>query len=251
MSTEVVVALVTSIVAILTALISAIVTYYGQIRATRLEQELQAQREARSAEAQTRQIISRYRDPLLSSAFDLQSRLYNIVTLGFLQRLYHLSERERTYTVNNTLYVVGEFLGWVEIVRREIQFLDLGDVAANQQFTDLLNNIVRAFSTGEYDHIFWLFRGEQRAIGEVMLTHGRGGDQNSLTSIGYAEFSRRLADPSFAYWFAGMKADIERLAKEPQVTSTRLRELQHALIDLILTLDPDTPRFPKRLLQKA
>ncbi|MEU9096755.1 hypothetical protein [Streptomyces sp. NPDC048361] len=49
-------------------------------------------------------LMGRHRDPLLWAAFDLQSRLYNIVDRGFL-RVYFRdgSDRERAYARRSTL----------------------------------------------------------------------------------------------------------------------------------------------------
>jgi hypothetical protein len=45
---------------------------------------LERQRQQASKEEQLEQVMSRYREPLLRAAFDLQSRLYNIVKQHFL-----------------------------------------------------------------------------------------------------------------------------------------------------------------------
>jgi len=87
---------VTAIIAALIAVISAIISIYGQIRVTRFADRLAKQREAESREAQTAALMAKYRDPLLRSAIDLQSRLFNIhqnrVLQNFDQR--RLSEQD-------------------------------------------------------------------------------------------------------------------------------------------------------------
>ena len=85
MSTEI----VTAIIAAAVALISAIVTIAGQARTARLEHELTLQREGKSREAKINELVAKYRNPILKAAFDLQSRLFGIVQLGFLQVYYH------------------------------------------------------------------------------------------------------------------------------------------------------------------
>jgi hypothetical protein len=69
---------ITTIIAAIVAVISAIISIYGQNRIARLTDRLTKQREAELREAQTAALMSKYRDPLLRSAIDLQSRLYNI-----------------------------------------------------------------------------------------------------------------------------------------------------------------------------
>jgi hypothetical protein len=94
------------------AIIGTIISVYGQARTTRLEHQLAQQREKESRETITATIMARYRDPLLTATFDLQSRLFNILQLGFLQIYYHRSPADKEYAINNTLYVIGEYCGW-------------------------------------------------------------------------------------------------------------------------------------------
>jgi AAA ATPase-like protein len=65
------------------------------------------------------QVMSRYREPLLRAAFHLQSRVYNIVEQAFLLRyLQRGSPAEQEYACRNTMFVLAEYLGWVEMLRR-------------------------------------------------------------------------------------------------------------------------------------
>lgn len=45
------------------------------------------------------------------------------------------------------MFVVAEYLGWVEILRRGVQFLDLGDVRRNQLLVERLEAIGTILST--------------------------------------------------------------------------------------------------------
>ena len=88
---------------------------------------LYAQRAANAARLQTAvELADRFREPLLEAAFNLQTRLYNIVRQDFLRQYAGpaSSANEREYAVENTLYLVGQYFCWVEIVRRESQFLE-------------------------------------------------------------------------------------------------------------------------------
>jgi predicted ATPase len=85
------------------------------------------------------QVMSRYHEPLLRAAFHLQRRVYNIVEQAFLLRyLQRGSPAEQEYACRNTMFVLAEYLGWVEMLRRGVQFLDLGDVQRNQQLSERL-----------------------------------------------------------------------------------------------------------------
>ena len=84
MDKTVVVSIITGSVAFLTAVFAAVFSYISQRRVKRLEDKLQAERTAR-----------KFREPLGQAAYDLQSRVYNIVKIGFLN-LYLNKGSERT-----------------------------------------------------------------------------------------------------------------------------------------------------------
>jgi hypothetical protein len=240
-----------AIIAVLVSVLSAVISIYGQTRTTILEHRLARQREAESREEQTAALIARYRNPLLRAAYNLQSRLYNIVQLDFYRKHYSEIAADQEYTIKNTLYVVGDYLGWVEILRRDVQFLDLGDIEANRQLETLMGAVTETFLTDELEPTFRLFRGEQRAAGEVMLIHRRSAEKAGYECIGYSEFVAKLDDARFAHWFARLEASLQLIIHEPREHLQRLTQLQHALVDLIDFLDPDGVRIPKNTRLKA
>lgn len=239
---------VTATIAAIVAVISAIISIYGQTRVAKLTAHLTKQREAESREAQTAALMTKYRDPLLRSAIDLQSRLYNIHQQGFLKYFYHRSPAAQNYAVLNTLYVVAEFFGWVEILRREIQFLDLGDLEMNRFLSELLVNLNQAFggSHKKFGSNFQLFTGEQRAIGEIMTVSRSNSEVVGFECIGYATFVKKMSDPEFASWFTKLKDDIDTMATAPQLDGKRLVLIHGRLIDLIDFLDPHHVRVPPK-----
>lgn len=237
---------VTSVIAAVVAVISAIISLYGQSRIARLNDRLTKQREAESREAQTATLMSKYRDPLLRSAIDLQSRLYNIHQNRFLERFYHRSPSAQNYAIQNTLYVVAEYLGWVEILRQEIQFLDLGDLELNRRLSELLVNINQAFAHFKPDGAFQIHNGEQRAIGEIMTVPRSVSEGTGYSCIGYAAFVKKLSDPEFAGWFTKLRDDIDMVATTPKAEMGRLVAIHSKLIDLIDFLDPHHVRVPPK-----
>jgi hypothetical protein len=195
-------------------------------------------------EAHIAELLSRYRDPLLGAAFDLQSRLYNIVRLDFLEDYFGSPDPgAREYARDSTLWLIGQYLGWTEILRREVQFLDLGEASANRRLQARLHHVTEAFATDDeaLTAVLRLFRGEQRAIGELMIApadaHGR------LTCLGYADFTAKVRDEPLRRWFARLEQDLERIATMPY-DCPRLIHLQRALIDLVDLLDPERIRYP-------
>lgn len=241
MSTAIVVALISGGIS-LAAAAASIVSARG---VARLNDRLEEQRRARTKEEQADAVRARYRDPLLGAVFDLQSRLYNIVAKRFLVRyLLGDDERGRAYAVENTLHVLAEYLGWVEILRREIQFLDLGEEVADRQWTASLERVRDTLARDDVDPVLRLFRGEQRAIGELMTLAATSPDgARPHECLGYARFATCRGEPEFARWFEQLAADLEVLAREPREHLERLLLLHNALIDVLDILDPGCRRF--------
>jgi len=242
----------TSAIAALVALISVAIGIYGQVRTTRLQHQLVQQRETQSQEAKATEILAKYRDPLLRAAHDLQSRLFRLMSGTFLGTSFpNITKTEKIYLFQNTMYVLAEYLGWVEILRREIRFLDLGNVKANHRLAELMESITEIFSQDSRKDLFRLLRGEQRAIGEIMIASATHTNAAPLECLGYATFVQKLKDPDFNYWFKNLHKDIEKFIREPGVSRNRIVLLQNALIDLIDFLDPDCARIPESKRKKV
>ena len=65
-------------------------------------------------------VLATYREPLAASAFDLQSRNYNILRLDFFDKW--ANGRGRTdAAIESTLFRLAQYFGWSEILRRKIQ----------------------------------------------------------------------------------------------------------------------------------
>jgi hypothetical protein len=150
--------------------------------------------------------------------------------------------------------VLAEYFGWAEILRRETQFLNMGDVERTRQVRKALDAVSEALLTNKIEgSAFRVFRGEQRAIGEIMMAppQQRGDEPRRRNeTIGYATFVKQLADPSFERWFTDLRTTIVDLASSPTVRVERLPLIQHALLDLFDTLDPDHVRVDTHLLKK-
>lgn len=186
--------------------------------------------------------LSEFHQPLLRAAFDFQSRLFNIVEGQFLRFYFHKPDFKQ-YTVANTCYVIGEYLGWVELLHRSGQ---LRISSSSSKLEQLIYNISRAFIIDSPPSPLMLFKGEQRAIGEIMLNPMK--DEKGI--IGYATFVKQLNDPNFAKWFTRLEKDIEQLATEKFYLVERLISLQNSLIDLINYLDPDYIYYAEKYRQK-
>ncbi len=203
-------------------------------------------------------LATRFREPLLQAASNLASRLYNIARQDFLGRFVtdgEASQQERDYAIRNTCYLFGQYLSWVEIIRRESQYMDPRSRENNRLIVQTLEHVRDRMADSERveDRPLRLFRGEQRAVGELMLVPVATpvGDVPRWECLGYATFVDRLtSDPKFASWFASLEEGIEALAKEAPDFPPRITELQHALIDLMDALDPKCERVPAKFRGK-
>lgn len=242
MSTGIVIALISGAISLLAAGFSVV----NARSVAKLEDRLEEQRHQRSKDEQAAELRARYRDPLLNAAFDLQSRLFNIIHKRFLIRYARADDASRRYAVESTLYVLAEYLGWVEIIRREIQFLDLGDQVANQRWLGMLERVRDVLASDDVDPALRIFRADQRAIGEIMLVSPQEDDgTHRLQCLGYASFAKRLSDPDFGRWFEKLRDDLALLASEPESHLDRPARLHNALIDVLDLLDPDYKRFAR------
>lgn len=255
MSTELVVALISAGVAVFSILLSAQATKSNSKLQARLNEELEQRQEQASSQSRLEQLLSRYRDPLLAAAVELQSRIYNLVLGDFVDLLRTGDQDDQSYCVGSTLFVIAQYLGWVEALRRGVQYLDLGDVEDSREFIHRLEVIRHLFATRHVadDAPFRIYRADQRAIGELMLKgrlDKRSGNMLWHTR-GYACFRAKLVkDPAFAAWFTHLDYDIRTLTTTMDTARDRLVALQNALIDLIDFLDHPPLRVPSELRTK-
>lgn len=251
MNVELTVALISAVVALLSILLSARTARSTAVLQAELQSELEQRREQASKASRLEEVVSRYRDPLLSAAFELQSRIYNFLRGDFADYLRGGDQAEKDYTVNSTLFVIAQYLAWVEALRRGVQFLDLGDVERNRELARNLEAIRDAFSTNtRLQGSFRIFRAEQRAIGELMLEPSMADHTADMPwqCMGYAAFCSTLGhDQAFASWFARLDRDVRALASSTEQAHTRPAALQNDLMNLIDFLDTPPLRFPSAL----
>jgi hypothetical protein len=255
-----VVSIVISVISFVGALLSASITgwfaYFSEERKRRSESE---------------KLIAKYRDPLLLASTDLQSRLFNILELGFLGSYNVLSafkdnkdnddessvsEDHTDNVLRYTCFLVGQYFSWTYILRRQVQFLRFSTSKDNKELVSILDKIQDAFSTDKHGNAsvpFLLWRGQQMAIGEIMTVK----DDTDLFCMGYAAFTRKWKDSrEFRGWFYSIETSIKAITHASfQSTSIipdhRLRRLQHLFLDLIDILDPRKLRVEGSALSRC
>lgn len=186
-------------------------------------------------------IMRRYEGPLQYAVYDLQSRLYNVVSQNLIQvYVMNGTESERAYVTSNTAYVIAQYFAWSEIIRHEIQFIECSTAGNTKALSALQSKIHSLWQTDEFGGRLRLWAGEQRAIGELMIE-----DKGSrLSCIGYARFLDILQDDQVPL-LTKLHSDVESASADIQHCSARLVAVQHALINLLSFLDPECLRFPE------
>ena len=111
MSVELAVSLISGAVAVVSVVLTAVMGAWAARGRLQLQAEIDQQQAARRTYEERQDLMSRIRDPLLWAAFDLQSRLFNIVANDFLPDYFaHGSAAERTYAKRNTFSFSGSTL---------------------------------------------------------------------------------------------------------------------------------------------
>jgi hypothetical protein len=236
---ELIVAAASAVLSLAAGLVSA----RANRRAKQFEYQLEKQRKHDDAAAVAARILHQYRDPLLDAAQTMQSRAANIVANNYLGKYLHCGNLdEERYARDYTVFALAEYMCWVEIVRRELRFLDVGDVDNNRKLLERLNQTQVTLQSDHLNGPFRVFRGRQRAIAEIMMVPTNATEGPRSECIGYAAFSKRLDDDEdFAAWFAQLRADVDIVLSRGH--DERLVQLQNDLVDLINHLDPKLLRI--------
>lgn len=229
--------------AVVAALISAVVALRQSRlseRLARLQTDLDAERHEREAlfdrSLQAADVLATYREPLAAAAYDLQSRIYNIVRMDFFGIWGNVNEHSED-AITSTLFRLAQYFGWTEILRRKIQFLSFPEDEATRKVARLQSDISHCFLTHSYGLALMVWSDEQRAIGEQMIIEEYG----DVLCMGYARFRERCADT-----FLGHRERLREEIGDPRVNE-RLTVAQHLLCELVETLDTRRVRYTQNL----
>jgi hypothetical protein len=173
MSAMDVLTLVSAAVALASAMLTVVLGYWAQRRLRTLDQ---------------RNLMAAYGASLAWAAYDLNSRLYNILHgivvdqapgrgRGFLRAfLKEGTPEEREYAQRSTVFVLAEYLGWVEILRRDVRFLDLGRSRTNRKVMGKISEVGTALNrkSSPGHEPLRIYRAQQRAVGELVIHPERG-----------------------------------------------------------------------------
>jgi hypothetical protein len=238
---------VTAWIGVASGIFATIVTALLAVRQSRTDERLARVNADLDAEVQKRAalferdlraeaVLTQYREPLAAAAFDLQSRLYNILRLDFLEK-FGADAARLELAETTTLFRIAQYFGWTEILRRDIQFLSFPEEDDTRRVTELQGAIARGFLSSSHDPAVMIWSDEQRAIGERMIVEEHG----KVLCMGYARFCDEY-QTRFAPTCEHLRGEFQESSARP-----RLRELQHLLCDLVETLDTRRVRYTRDL----
>ena len=99
------------------SLVVAIISLVGTFIVAGITIGFQFYSEERKRLSELDKLIRKYRDPVLWSAYELQSRCYNICDQNILD-LYH-DPTKHDLVVVYTCYLIGQYITWTSVFRRQ------------------------------------------------------------------------------------------------------------------------------------
>lgn len=206
------------------------------------------------------QIYEKFRDPLLLSAHELASRTVEIINQYPATYLTEQVLKSRPlrqvensiddpyfqrYKLISTAYRLSAFLGWLELYRQEITFLNSGnnehakalDLAVNHIRSDLADGQLNKAENWHDWKDNLVFREELRAIGESMIES----NGTTRTVMGYGRYCEHLETETHSAvlrWHpVVMHFFLELQSEGVDFRNTRLKRMLVHLIDLMQLLD--------------
>lgn len=214
--------------------LAAAVSVGGAIVTAVLGTVFERRRTRAQRRARLRHLASRYNVPLLQAAHALRARLGNTVA-GQIMEFREGPDRFQDYARYETLYRLARYLCVVQIMWREVDFLDLGRRKHNRELIKRLTAVGNTLSNRGLGS-FVILGGEQRAIGDLMVDPD-GPEDGPPQCLSYPAFrDRTREDTHFAAWFKPLLDDIDALLATEEVPP-RLDRTAAALDDLIAFLD--------------
>jgi hypothetical protein len=188
------------------------------------------------ARRDSRKLLDAYREPLLAAAYELQARLFNILSLDFVGKyITDTAKGKQDSAITTTLYAFAQFFAWRELIRRDVHYIRFARDRQTREFAELLRKISDTFLAESYGPQFMIWRVEQRGLGERMLTSS----DSAHPCLGYASFLDRM--PTMAEWLQPISEDLASIGPDGR---RRLADIQHLLLELMARLDEKRIRYP-------
>jgi hypothetical protein len=252
--------LVTSIVALIFALISSSATYYLVTRKKIREQMLvniQEKSEILKNERKDQRKLRRkqeirfWANPILNAVNCLLHRLNNILQekeflFEALSKNFQKKDENWSmsydYLMNSTLYLFGQYFAWIQILRDKVDYELFQTEIDNEDFFIQIERVTESLDkyrgdlAGEMRSDFQLYRLQQQAIGELLVNRSNG----NTYVMNFSEFLQKLQDEEFSQYFEPLKDMLEDLKPKNdyrwerlKITTEKLKELQSQCTKLI------------------
>jgi hypothetical protein len=184
----------------------------------------------RQQQLEVRQLVSHYRAPTVRATLGLESRIHVIRTKGKERYAYLRRTRQTTYYDDSTAFLIANFFGWTELLKRKTSHLDYSDLAIK------LDAVTHAFSHGYPG--FQIFRLEQQELGERMINSRYIDSENEPECLSYASFCDLLEQETAPRIFKRLRRTVHYLMTHVEEENERLANIQQTLVAFRKFLDP-------------
>jgi len=194
-------------------------------------------------------IKRKYTSPILLSAQSLRDRLENIIkNIESIEKQNWLpAEGGQNYYYKSTLFVVGQFFGWVQILRRNIVYLDFAVTKETQKFERFLNLIENGFTnpalyeqakTGlpHQSQDKWVFKYILQSLGALMVTHDEQGHR-AIDYVAFCKLYESSDGDDFRSWFSHLE-EIFKGLNANDVRFKRIIAIHIVINSFVDYLDP-------------
>jgi hypothetical protein len=146
-------------------------------------------------------VKNKYSTPILLAADQLRKRLDNMIQyIDLVQEEKWLSSLDDYYT-QSSLYTVSQFLGWEQILRHEVVYLDFSTSKDSRVYECFLRGILHGFSQPDYlnesresdpynSKDKWIYTFGLQVIGEAMINK----ENDNFHVKSFAEFNKDILD---------------------------------------------------------
>jgi hypothetical protein len=254
--------------AVVAALVTTAGTLVGHLlKEITLARSFEMWKQRRTVDA----LYHRYRDPLVLSCIELANRLGEILdehpveflTAQILSRPLPEPSGDAVrdeyflrYKYQSPVYRLAAFLGWIELYRQDLVFLEVAQKRSSQALEEQIRNIRADMADGHLntaeDWADWrdalIFREEQRALGDTMIVVSGG----VRTVMGYGAFVTALEDVSSSA-YRWTRVAVSFLADPGRVERDfRLERYRRLLVHLFALAQANEPaRVSDRLRERV
>ena len=215
-------------------------------------------------------VYKKYKNPLILSSKEIALRMddigrrkrlrYYLKEVFDIQSEYfdpqnHHGKYFSEYRLLSTLYRLCAFLGWLELLRIEVTFLESGKNKQDTQIRSKIRSIQSALSDLQLNENklstdVVIFREEQRAIGEGMIDilEGKG------SIIGYGTFVEKykgFLNTGENPWLKPVISYFKEIQAENDFRIKRAEILRDEILDFIFILDETEGNSIKNIIQNA